>query len=236
MVGGRIGGLDEELLGADICVIEKEFAPCVSAIPAGTPDLLIVGLKGAGNVPVDDKPNIRTIDTHAKGVGSDDDRRLTPHKGILHTRALLVFHRAVVRQRPDAMHGEHLLHAFNHLASGAINNAGPEELDDLEQALQLLAVSTHTRDIESKIGALKASDNNFRLRATPFTQTQMFDDIFPHRVGRGRGDGKQADGRRKRRNNLAQMQVVRTEIMPPSGDTVGLVNGQHGKRRFTQRL
>ena len=228
MVGGRIGRLDEELLGTDICVIEKKLTPRVGTITTGAPNLLVIGLKRAGNVPVNDKPNIRSIDAHPKGVGSDDDRCLAPHEGVLHVGAFLILHRTVVGQCPDAMHGEHLLHALNHLAGGAVNNAGSEELDDLEQALQFLAVSTHTRDIKREIGAFKPRNDNLRLRAAPFTQTQVFDDIFPHRVGRGRGDGKQTDRRRKCRNNFAQVQIVRTEIMPPSGDTVGFVDGHSG--------
>ena len=193
MLGRRIGRLDEEFLRADVGAVEEELAPGVGAVAPRTADLLVVGLQRAGHVPVDHEADVRAVDAHPEGVRGDDDGRLAPHEGVLHARALVVVHRAVVSQSPHAVRGESLLHAVDHLARGAIDDACAEELDDLEQALELRLVGGHLGDVEGEVGPLEAGDDDLRLGPPTLPQAQVLNDVLPHGVGGGRGDGQQAD-------------------------------------------
>ena len=233
---GRVGGLDEELLRADVRVVEEELAPGVGAVASRPAHLLVVGLQRAGHVPVDDEADVGPIHAHAEGVGGDDHGRLAVHEGVLHARALRVAHRAVVGQRAHAMLGEQPLHALDHPPRGAVDDARAEELDDLQQALQLFGVGAHAGHVEREVGPLEARHDDLRLRAPTLPQAQVLDDVAPHGVGGGGGDGQQAHGGRQGGHHLAQMQVVGAEVVAPGADAVRLVDGQHGQRRLAQRV
>ena len=52
---------------------------------------------------MDDGPDVRSIDPHAKGVGGDDESHSTIHEGVLRGGAIARAHPAVIRDRRDAL-------------------------------------------------------------------------------------------------------------------------------------
>ena len=65
--------LDEELLCPHIGVVEEKVAKGRLAVTPRAADLLVVGLDGAGDVPVDDEADVGTVHAHAEGVCRDDN-------------------------------------------------------------------------------------------------------------------------------------------------------------------
>jgi hypothetical protein len=87
--GGRVGALDEELLGAGVGVVEQQLADGGLAIASGASGFLIVGLDAAGHLVVDHEAHVRAVDAHAEGVGGHRDIHLALDEDLLGAGALL---------------------------------------------------------------------------------------------------------------------------------------------------
>ena len=66
-----------------VLVAVEQDALGVLTVAAGAARLLIVGLQAAGNIVVNDPPNVGTVDAHAEGVGGGNDRRRIGHETVL---------------------------------------------------------------------------------------------------------------------------------------------------------
>ena len=64
----RVHPFDELLLDGEIVGVVDEQAQCGLAVPAGSPDFLVVSLDGAGDLRMDDVTDVRFVDSHSKCV------------------------------------------------------------------------------------------------------------------------------------------------------------------------
>src|SRR5882672_6797476 len=82
-VGRRMTRIDEEFRNPLIRIIEQQQTTRRLSIAAGAADLLIIRLHGIGDVGMNYKPYLATIDSHPESVGCHDDALRRLHEPFL---------------------------------------------------------------------------------------------------------------------------------------------------------
>ena len=108
-------------------------------------------------------------------------------------------------------------------AGGAVDDAAsvPAQSQNVPQ-IGLAALRAHHFKIE--IGPVKAGDNSLRRM-----QFQQLYDVIPHHRGSGGRKGAHRGTGRKCLQKLRDFQIAGPEILPPLGDTVGLIHRHKGQ-------
>src|SRR5690606_30757225 len=124
----------------------------------------------------------------------------------------------MVGQRRPALVTEPLGRVLDLLARQAVDDAGIAALA-LEELLQLLTRTVLGHDAVEDIRPIEAGDETTRL-----LQSQPLGDFFPGALIRG-GRERHARYAREQFLQLTHLQVFRTEVVPPLGYAVRLVDG-----------
>ena len=234
-------GVEQTAPGHDIALVPQQRAPAGFAVAAGAPRLLIVGLDAFRHVVVDDEAHVRLVDAHAEGVGGHHHRHPVGDEVALRPPASVGQHAAVVgdRDRPgfrtvspgrraQLRHGavDRLGERFGFLARGAVHDARILRVrgDVLRHPCDLV-LGLQADDVEVQVRPVESGDGHQRV-----AQAQQRDDVPPHAFGGGGGEGGDGGPLRQRGDELADAQVRGTEILPPLGDAVCLVDGDERDR------
>ena len=170
---------------------------------------------------MDDEADVRLVNAHAEGNGGHYDVYLFHQELVLILRPCFGVQAGVVRQRLDTVDGEHLGHFLHLLAAETVDDAAlagilADETDNVLLRLHLIPYFI------IKVGPIKG-----RLEHGGILDAEVLEDIALH-LGGGGGrkgnDGSQLDFL----YDGADFPVFRAEIVPPFGNTVGLVYGVEG--------
>ena len=202
-------------------MVEQKLAIGFIPVAAGTASFLVIGLHTAGNLKMGHKPDVGTVNAHAKRIRGNDDVRMAVHEGVLSLFPLLIRHARVVSRHVQAKFGKSLMDLLHLFAGGAIHNTRLMALHQLVQPLVLVLVRIASRNAEMQVFPRKPPYNRHRV-----VQPQMFQNILPH-AGSGRGGQSRYLRAPHRFNSPAQLQIIRTEIMPPLAQAVSLIHGNH---------
>ncbi len=164
-----------------------------------------------------DETDVRFVDSHPEG----DRRAYHPHvvaqEHFLVLRALFRFQSGVIRLRHDAVCVQLCGHGIGHLAARAIDD--PAVVRPVLQELEQLIVGRRLRhDPVSQVRPVETGDVAPRV-----VQFQLLQDIVPHPLGRGRGQGHD-------RNvwqylpQPGQLAIFRPEIVAPFADAMRFVD------------
>ncbi len=102
------GLLDEERLQVAVGGRPEQQALGRFAVPAGSPRLLVVGLKAARGVAVEHLADVGEVDAHAEGRGGDDHVYPARGEALVHSPALFVGQPPVIGAGPGAPAGQEL--------------------------------------------------------------------------------------------------------------------------------
>ena len=202
-------------------------------VAPGAAGLLVVRLDGAGDVVVDDEPDVRLVDPHAEGVGRDGHRPRRVHEPLLIAGARGEVHPRVVGEHGPVLQAgrQDRRHLVHRLARGAIDDGAARLLaEQAEKLLRLLLDLGDSPALVDQVGAVEAGDDDGRL-----AQAELVQDVCADVLGRGGGEG---DTRRvaEPAPHLAQAQILRPKVMPPLADTVRLVHREQLRPQlFRQR-
>ena len=202
------------------------------AVAAGPADLLPVGLQRAGRIGVNHETDVGLVDPHAEGDGRHHDRSVLSQEPLQPAVAVAGVHAGVIGDGVGSGLAQGLGHSLAAVAAAAIDHAGlaaplAHQIDDGGVgAGPRGAFLADRRELE--IGPGEAVDHHLGV-----VQPQRADDVIAGAgVGRG-GDGDTGNAR-KQLGQPAQGPVIRTEIMSPLRDTVGLVDGDQAQRQIMQ--
>ena len=171
---------------------------------------------------MNDKADVGFVNAHAKGVGGHHHCGPVVEKILLVLLPLLIRQAGVVSGGGKALIPQGLAHLLHGLAGGAVDNAAfvPALL---QQPQCFLKFVLGPANLKIQVRPVKAGDCHPGV-----PQLKQGENILPH-PGRG-GGGKGRDHRPlgKSADKLRNGQIAGPEVLPPLGDTVGLVNGDHG--------
>ena len=227
-VGAGILVFDKHPPHADILQPVDHVRLGISPVPARAADFLIIGLYAAGQVDVEDEPDVRFVDPHAEGDCGDDDNGGIGHERVLVGLANTRIHARVIGERVDAVVAQILRRFLGFLAGQAIDDAACapvpfEEVDHLA-----LPVLLHL-DRQFDIRPVEPEDDRSGVPVE-----QAGDDIVSgHGVGGGRQRGNGNAG--KHRAKPGELFVFRPEGRPPLRNAMRFVHGEQPDIEFRQR-
>ncbi len=174
-----------------------------------------------------DCTDIALINTHTKGDGRHHNRLIRGHKPILDRLPLLILHSGMIGFGRKSLLGKQSGHLHGGLLEGDIDD-GRSAYPAYHVRFLRLPESIHQSLIwifsrfkeQGEVGSIESG-----LDAVSVSNSKALSDIRCHL---GRCCRGQAQHRRhgKGFDQFCQFEVVRTEIMAPFGDTMGLVNHQ----------
>ena len=135
---------------------------------------------------------------------------------------LVVGERGVIARGGDAVIPQAVAHPLDAGARCAVNDAAPS-LTGEDNIAQLRALVKRMTHLEKQVRPVKAGDDEHRA-----LQAEQTYNIAPDLLRRRGGEGGDGDALRQRCYKVRYAQVARTEILPPLGYAVGLVDGYHG--------
>jgi hypothetical protein len=106
----------------------QEVRACLSAVAAGAPELLVVGVEGAGDVGVQDPADIGLVDAHPEGDGGRHDARRAVEEGGHRLVARVLGDAGVVEDDVVAGGGERVARGFGIRVGGRVDDARAFEL------------------------------------------------------------------------------------------------------------
>ena len=217
LLGHRLA-LEEFLQLAYILVAVIGYADSFLAVTAGTPRLLIIALETPRNVIMNHISHVRLVDAHSEGYGGDN------HVNILHQEAVLILsphlriQSSVIRNSLYTIDNQHIGQFLNLLAAEAVDNAGLAGilfyiLDDILLRLHLVPyLIIEIRPVERGLEYLRVLN------------AEILDNVTLDLRG---GRCSEGDYRRPADfvNDWPDAPVFRSEIVPPVGNAMRLVNG-----------
>ena len=169
--------------------------------------------------------DVRLVDPHPEGVGSDHDGGTPRNPGILPYRALGVSQSAVIIFCGNTFVAQESRDLFGSFAGADIDDAGTADVADDPQELFVFVVGMAH-------GIREVGTRKIAAQQMGFREAQLFHDVVRDaRCGRGR-ESQHGDAG----NPLAQLgdpQVGGPEIVAPLGDAVGLIDGE---KRYVHSL
>ena len=228
-----IGGLEHLPQGDHVLQAVDHPGIRRQSVAAGTPGFLVIRLDALGQIQVGDETHIRFVDAHAEGDGGDDDDAFLVEKTRLVPAAHLGAEAGMVGQRIQTLArepGGHLVHA---LARQAVDDAGVGGMLRADEAQQLLARTPSGRglvDAVTDVRPVETADKH-----TSLLEAEARNDFAPRGFI---GGGRQGNTRNAGETLLQyrQLDVFRTEIVPPLGNTVGLIDGEQRQGGTRQQV
>ena len=208
-----------KLLYVLLAVICKAYT--LLSVAAGTSRLLIITLQALWDIVMYDETHVRLVYAHAEGYGRHYHVHVLAQEAVLVLGPDFRIQAGVVRQGPDvvdAQEGSELLHL---LAAQAIYDAGTARMLAYEAHYVLLRI----RLVPYFIIEVGPVEGGFEHTCVAYAQILQY--VALHLRGRR---CRQGDERRRAYfvNYRTYLAVFRTEVVPPFGDTVGLVYGVEG--------
>ncbi len=198
-------------------------------VPCRAAGFLVVAFHAAGQVPVHHPPHVRLVDAHAERDGGHHHRHIVPYECFLPRPPVRIFQARVVGHRGDPAGGKEGSGALHRLSGAAVHDprlagAGRHERKDLALAVSLLRPD--------------AVEDLFAVEARPHheggAEAQQAHHVLLDLAG-GRG-GEGGDGHAGELGaQEAEGPVVRSELVTPLGDAVGLVHCQERQAELAQR-
>ena len=216
---GREGDLLHLAEAAQVRAVPQEHRPGGLAVAARAPRFLEIGLRAFREVCVHHEADIGLVDAHAEGVGAHHHARVAGLPGLLPLRAGGGAQARVVivclHPRLAERGGEFLCPAAAaHIHDAAALHPGAD-------AAELARLVLGFADNVAEVGALEA-----RLFEVGRCKAQPLHDVLRHFRG---GRGGEGDHRGVHLfAELPDEEIVRAEVVPPLGDTVGLVHHDVG--------
>ena len=191
----------------------------LTTITAGTTGLLIIAFERLRYVVMDHETHVGLVDTHTKGDGGNDNIDSLHKEVVLRLRAGSAVKTGMIGSRLDIISTEHLGQVLHLLARQAIDDATLAWmlLDKAHDILvNLLGLGTY---LVIEVGTVERA-----LKLLGINNAQTLLDIGAHLIG---GCGRQGDDRSIAYlvDNRTDAAILRTEVMSPLRDTMGLVDG-----------
>ena len=221
--------LKELLQFLNVPVAVECDAVAFTTVPSGATRLLVIALQGLRHVVVNDIPDVRLIDAHAKCDGRHDDVHVLHQELILDAAALVGVHPCMVPQGLDPVDTQYFGDFFHLFAAQAINNAALANIG-LGMAHNLLQRVLFRTDFVKQVFTVKR-----RLEESGVLHAEVLLDVrlnFRRRC-RGKGD----DGYL---GNLIDdgpdAPVFRAEVVPPFGNAVGFIHRNKADAHAAQEI
>ena len=208
--------------------VEKHTS-CRPLVPPGAARLLQVVLKGTGDVGMDDKPHVRLVYAHAKGIGGDDDPQVAAYEALLDILLGLRLQPRMEVAGLDSLVPQELRYFFSVPPRCAVDDGAARTIDrqiglyDLVNVIELLtAARLHCNEIQ--ILATYSAVEDLQLDVQLLTKVGL-DLLLDVRLG----SCGQAQHRRHRlvtrplTDEAPHVAVVGPEVVPPFREAVGLV-------------
>ena len=202
-----------------VLIAVESQADALTAIAASASCFLIVAFERLGDIIVDNEAHIGFVDTHTESDGSHDDVDTLHKEVILRLRARAAIQSGMIGSRLDIVGTQHVGQIFYLLAR--------ETVDDTALAGMLLDESHNILVNILRLGAhliIEVRTVERALELGGIEDAQILLDIRTHLVG---SCGRQSDDGRLSHlvNDRTYATLLRTEIMSPLRDTMGLVDG-----------
>ena len=179
---------------------------------------------------MNDKGHVGFVDSHAKRIGRNDDRRTVADEILLRSAAHLIAHARMIAYRIHAAILKHPRHFLDALARAAIHDAALS-LVFLQKTPQLCVTVLRAANLQKEIRAVKAGEDGVR-----FAQTNEPNDIIADGFRRRRGKGTQARPIFQCVQKRRDIQIAGTEILSPLADTVRLVHNDLRDIRISSEI
>ncbi len=192
-------------------------------------DLLVVGHHRSRRLVVHDKGEIGLVIAHAQRARGTDRLDLVGQQSILGRDAVGGVLVAAVGQRADPARVEERRHLIGVALGERVDDPGAIELRQvLGQPRQPLGGSRKVDDLQPQARPRQRPAIGAERSGVP--RGQLLGDVGDDAiVGRGRGP-EHGHARRQQRQHVAHAPVVRTEVVAPIGDAVGLIDDQQAHR------
>ena len=193
-------------------------------VPPGATGLLAVLLDALGQARVDDEADVRSVDPHPEGDGGHHHVEALPEESLLDPRALRGVEAGVVGHGSNARARELPGELLGVLAADAVDDArlvgvAADNLHDLLEEVE------PGDDSVGEVRPVEVAHDPHGI-----LQPELLLDVAPDPGGRGRREGDDGD-LGAARSELAELAVLRAEVMPPVADAVGLVHGDGAEAR-----
>ena len=195
------------------------------SVAAGPADLLVVLVQAARDAGVHYRAHVRLVDSHAEGAGSHDHIDRATEEPVLHRGPLGGGQPGVVGRRgergvPQPV-GDGLAAFMGQRVDERRRLVGDDDLHDpVVDGLGLGQVRAGQVCGQAQVGPVEADDHHRRL-----VHPQRPGDVGLNRRGR-RGRQRQLPWPPQRRYRLGNSQVLRSEVVTPLADQMGLVNDE----------
>ena len=171
--------------------------------------------------------HVRPVDPHAEGVGRHHHLQLAAHERALHPVAFVAIHAGVIRLHAPAPVGKTLGLGFGTAPRGSVHDGGSAVSAGAAEGLAEHRVEVpfafpfglYLDRPQRQVGAREAVDELWRIGGQP----EPLQDLVAHHRRGGCGAGQHA-GPRQELQELLELQVVGTEVVPPGADAVRLVD------------
>ncbi len=181
---------------------------------------------------VDHVTHVRLVDAHAERVGGHHHRRVVGDERALALSAVGRRHARMVTRGADARLQQRGVHLVGVLAGGAVHDAAVARmLQRVAGDARDLALRIEPLNAEVQVRAVEARDHLVGV-----AQVEQAHDVGAHARG-GRGRERRHDGTaRQLRDEIADGQIRRAEILAPLRHAVRLVHGDERDGRCLREL
>ncbi len=222
----------------DVRVGDQQQAGGGIAVAAGAADLLVVGLDRFGQRVVHDEPDVGAVDAHAERVRRRDHVDVAGLEQAVRLGALLAGHAGVVVRGTPAERAHRLGDGLGvatraRVDDGAASTATRRAEPLLQRRRDVFVFrlrSARLFDRELEVAAGEAAQHLPRLR-----HAQALDDLAPD-GGRGRRRAGDEAARAEPIDEIAELEVIGTEVVAPVADAVRLVDRDERYRQAHQHL
>ena len=221
--------VDEEALRDHILRAVQKHAVGALAVAPRAPGLLIVAFNVLGHVVVNHKPHVRLVDAHAEGVRGHHNAAVIHGERVLIAAALVVGQSRVVVRGAEAVALQAVADFLHLPARGAIDDAAHAAIA-VQKFGQRLALVRGTQYAVIQVRPVEAGDQLKRL-----PKADQAANVRAHALRRRGRERAQPRPRRKTADELLNIQIRRPEILPPLGDAMRLVHGDHARVHFRRQ-
>ena len=201
------------------------------AVPARTPELLVVRIERGRRVRVQHPAHVRLIDSHAERDRRRDGPGRALKEGGHRLAAVAPGKPGVVERHLLARCGERVMRRLRAGMRRRVDDPGAGKFTRRAHHLVLLVGERpHVPRREVDVRPVEIADHDLGI-----TQAEPPHDLLPHRR-RGRGGQGQANRRADRLGLGAEPHVVGTEVVAPLADQVGLIDHEQPGPGALQRL
>ena len=225
---GRIA-VREALESGNVVGAREELAGRRRTVPPGPADLLRVRLEALGKIEVVDVADIRLVDAHPERDRGDDDVAARGHPPLLRRDTVLRAHAGVVGTSGKAGCREKRSNAKRGALKRDVDDgrAGRPLAEPVDQHLVALRRARGSGE-QRQVGSVEARHDGVGLRDAE-AGTDVGDDGGRRRC-RQREDARGPDLACPR----GELEVVRTEVVPPLRDAVRLVDCEERDRHLRE--